>query len=68
MFVVAGASRSSRRSSFTSDACSSNVEQTAVSHKILSDIEAQANILGRSVDKMLADLQTNLHNVSELTL
>ena len=65
VIYIAAASRSSRRSSFTSDACStSNTDHVLVTHKAVADVEAQAKNLGRSVDKMLSDLQTNLHNVS----
>lgn len=58
-----GASRSSRRSSLTSDVCSSK-DHSPVDHKILHDVETQAKSLAHSVDKMLSDLQNNLHTVS----
>ena len=60
--LMTGASRSSRRSSWTSDACSSK-DQSPIEHKILNDLETQAKALGHSVDKMLSDVQHNLHNV-----
>lgn len=61
---LAEASRCSGRSSVASDACSSGGDGTLLSHKALNDLEAQASVLGRSVDTMLSDLQTNLHTVS----
>ncbi|XP_067938520.1 BLOC-1-related complex subunit 6-like [Watersipora subatra] len=62
------ASKGSRRSSLTSDAMSSSADQAGMSCKALTDIELHAKTLGHSVDRMLSDLQTNLHTMSAITV